>query len=97
MPISWERGAGQGMGDRDIAAAWPNGKVCFKVPESVKLNFIGKLPEHISKGFRIKFITSFWRQSIISKVGRIVWRLHRYFSLDQALPLLLWLRKWSHL
>ena len=33
---------GQGMGDRDIAAAWANGKSWFKVPKSVKLNLKGK-------------------------------------------------------
>ena len=29
---------GQGMGDMDIAAAWHNGKIWFKIPESVKIN-----------------------------------------------------------
>ena len=32
----------------DIAAAWHNGKVWFKVPQSVKLNFIGNIPDEIS-------------------------------------------------
>ena len=35
---------GQGMGDKDIAAAWSKGKVWFKVPPSLKLNFKGKRP-----------------------------------------------------
>jgi len=39
---------GQGMGDQDIAAAWAKGSVWFKVPESVKINFKGKLPVHVS-------------------------------------------------
>jgi len=38
---------GQGMGDRDIAAAWANGKSWFKVPKSVKLILKGKRPENI--------------------------------------------------
>lgn len=33
---------GQGMGDQDIAAAWANGKVWFKVPPTVKINLRGK-------------------------------------------------------
>ena len=33
---------GQGMGDRDIAAAWARGSVWFKVPESVKITLQGK-------------------------------------------------------
>ena len=38
---------GQGMGDRDIAAAWSSGKSWFKVPKSVKLTLKGKRPENI--------------------------------------------------
>jgi homoaconitate hydratase family protein/3-isopropylmalate dehydratase small subunit len=38
---------GQGMGDRDIAAAWASGKSWFKVPKSVKLTLKGKRPENI--------------------------------------------------
>jgi len=39
---------GQGMGDRDIAAAWAHGKVWFKVPRSIKLVFTGKRPANVS-------------------------------------------------
>jgi homoaconitate hydratase family protein/3-isopropylmalate dehydratase small subunit len=39
---------GQGMGDMDIAAAWHNGKVWFKIPQSVKINFEGKIPADVS-------------------------------------------------
>ena len=39
---------GQGMGDQDIAAAWHKGKVWFKVPESVKMNFVGDIPSDVS-------------------------------------------------
>ncbi|MBL6950341.1 MAG: 3-isopropylmalate dehydratase large subunit [Bacteroidales bacterium] len=39
---------GQGMGDQDIAAAWAKGKVWFKVPASVRLNFTGKRLENIT-------------------------------------------------
>ena len=38
---------GQGMGDRDIAAAWANGKSWFKVPKSVKLTLKGKRPKNV--------------------------------------------------
>ncbi len=36
---------GQGMGDMDIAAAWHKGKVWFKVPQSVRINLKGKIPD----------------------------------------------------
>ena len=39
---------GQGMGDMDIAAAWHDGKVWFKIPPSVKINFDGKIPDNVS-------------------------------------------------
>jgi 3-isopropylmalate/(R)-2-methylmalate dehydratase large subunit len=39
---------GQGMGDMDIAAAWHNGKVWFKIPPSVKIYFEGIIPDNIS-------------------------------------------------
>ena len=39
---------GQGMGDRDIAAAWSRGSVWFKVPESVLITFKGKRPEGVT-------------------------------------------------
>jgi len=39
---------GQGMGDQDIAVAWAKGSLWFKVPKSIKLNFIGKKPENVS-------------------------------------------------
>ncbi len=39
---------GQGMGDKDIAAAFHRGKVWFKVPPTVKLNLTGQLPEKVT-------------------------------------------------
>ncbi len=39
---------GQGMGDKDMAVAFSKGKVWFKVPESVRINFNGKRPEGIT-------------------------------------------------
>jgi homoaconitate hydratase family protein/3-isopropylmalate dehydratase small subunit len=39
---------GQGMGDKDIAAAWHKGKVWFKIPSSVKINFEGIIPDNVS-------------------------------------------------
>ena len=39
---------GQGMGDRDIAAAWSRGSVWFKVPETVRIMLKGERKENIS-------------------------------------------------
>ena len=39
---------GQGMGDMDIAAAWHSGKIWFKIPQSVKINLNGNVPDNVS-------------------------------------------------
>lgn len=39
---------GQGMGDMDIAAAWHNGKIWFKVPPSVMLRLNGSIPSDVT-------------------------------------------------
>jgi len=39
---------GQGMGDKDIAAAWSKGKIWFKVPQSVRIDLKGKFPAGLS-------------------------------------------------
>jgi 3-isopropylmalate dehydratase small subunit len=39
---------GQGMGDRDIAAAWAHGSVWFRVPHSVKVILTGQRPANVS-------------------------------------------------
>jgi len=39
---------GQGMGDQDIAAAWANGKVWFRVPKSMKIILRGKPPKDVA-------------------------------------------------
>ncbi len=39
---------GQGMGDKDIAAAWSNGKIWFKTPPSAKIVLEGARPANIT-------------------------------------------------
>ncbi len=39
---------GQGMGDRDIAAAFANGSVWFKAPKSARITLQGKRPKNVS-------------------------------------------------
>lgn len=57
---------GQGMGDQDIAAAFNRGKVWFKVPDSVKLNFNGKLPENVTpKDFVLNLLGIFGANQLL--------------------------------
>ncbi len=39
---------GQGMGDKDIAAAWAKGRVWFQVPKSIKIVLTGQRPDTVT-------------------------------------------------
>jgi homoaconitate hydratase family protein/3-isopropylmalate dehydratase small subunit len=57
---------GQGMGDIDIAAAWTNGKIWFKVPESVRFFIKGKIPKGItSKDIVLNLLSQFGANSLL--------------------------------
>jgi len=57
---------GQGMGDKDIAAAFSNGSVWFKIPESVKINLNGKRPNNISaKDISINLLSIFGANKLL--------------------------------
>lgn len=57
---------GQGMGDMDIASAWHNGKVWFKVPSSVQINFTGDIPQNVSaKDFILNLLKLFGANSLL--------------------------------
>ncbi len=74
---------GQGMGDKDIAAAWAKGSVWFKVPPSVKLNLNGKVPAGITaKEVVLNLLARFGANELlgysIEMYGEVVDRLHLY-------------------
>jgi 3-isopropylmalate/(R)-2-methylmalate dehydratase large subunit len=57
---------GQGMGDRDIAAAWARGAVWYKVPESVKITLTGKRPEAVyAKDIVLNLLKKFGANSLL--------------------------------
>ena len=57
---------GQGMGDKDISAAFHKGKVWFKVPQSVKINIIGKRPGNVSaKDIVLNLLHNFGANSLL--------------------------------
>ena len=57
---------GQGMGDKDIAAAWNKGKVWFKVPESIKINLNGEWPEDVrAKDIALNFLDRFGANELL--------------------------------
>ncbi len=57
---------GQGMGDKDIAVAFNKGSVWFKVPQSVKINLVGKRPANISaKDIVLNLLDKFGANSLL--------------------------------
>ncbi|HJN06147.1 MAG TPA: aconitase family protein, partial [Bacteroidales bacterium] len=57
---------GQGMGDKDISAAFNKGKVWFKVPESVKITLTGIRPDNVSaKDIVLNLLHKFGANSLL--------------------------------
>ncbi len=79
---------GQGMGDQDIAAAWANGKVWFKVPESVKLTFLGKLPAEVSaKDFVLNLLRIFGSNKLLAQSVELYGDCIDAFTLDERITI----------
>lgn len=79
---------GQGMGDRDVAAAFHKGKIWFKVPESVKLNFIGVRPAGISaKDLVLNLLNKFGANSLLGKSVEFYGDAIDKLSLDERITI----------
>jgi 3-isopropylmalate/(R)-2-methylmalate dehydratase large subunit len=63
---------GQGMGDRDIAAAWAYGKVWFKVPESVKIVLKGTPPAGTgAKDIALRLLREFGAAGLLGRSAEL--------------------------
>jgi homoaconitate hydratase family protein/3-isopropylmalate dehydratase small subunit len=79
---------GQGMGDMDIAATWHNGKVWFKIPQSVKLNLEGKLPINVSsKDIILNLLKIFGANSLLGYSIEIYGRCVNDLKLDDRITI----------
>jgi len=79
---------GQGMGDQDIAAAFSRGKVWFKVPESVKLNFKGKLANHVTpKDFILNLLNIFGANQLLGYSVELYGDVIDLFSLSDRITI----------
>ena len=79
---------GQGMGDRDIAAAWANGKSWFKVPKSVKLTLKGKRPENIyAKDIVLNLLHKFGANKLLGYSVEIYGDEVEKFTLDERITI----------
>jgi 3-isopropylmalate/(R)-2-methylmalate dehydratase large subunit len=79
---------GQGMGDMDIAAAWHNGKVWFKVPPSVKLNLTGTTPDNVSsKDIVLNLLKIFGANSLLGYSIEMYGQAADILSLDERITI----------
>ncbi|MFC2111819.1 aconitase/3-isopropylmalate dehydratase large subunit family protein [Bacteroidota bacterium] len=79
---------GQGMGDKDIAAAWSSGKVWFKVPETVKLTLRGQIPEKVSaKDMVLNLLARFGANTFLGKAIELYGDVINSLSLDNRITI----------
>ena len=79
---------GQGMGDQDIAAAWANGAVWFKVPQSVKINLNGKRPANVSaKDIVLNLLSIFGANKLLGFSVEICGEEVEKFTLDERITI----------
>lgn len=79
---------GQGMGDRDIAAAWARGAVWFKVPKSVKIELTGKRAANIlAKDIVLNLLSHFGANSLLGYSVELYGEVVDQLSLDERITI----------
>ncbi|MFA6923315.1 MAG: aconitase/3-isopropylmalate dehydratase large subunit family protein [Bacteroidales bacterium] len=79
---------GQGMGDQDIAAAFAKGAVWFKVPHSVKINFIGKKKKNITaKDIALNLLSIFGANKLLGYSVEICGEASDKLTLDERITI----------
>jgi 3-isopropylmalate/(R)-2-methylmalate dehydratase large subunit len=79
---------GQGMGDRDIAAAWSKGKVWFKVPESVRLDLKGIPATDVSaKDIMLNLLALYGANTFLGKSIELYGDLVDRLTLDERITI----------
>lgn len=79
---------GQGMGDRDIAAAWSRGSVWFRVPETVKITLTGERPESLSaKDIALNMLKTFGADGLLGYVAELYGEETEMLTLDERITI----------
>jgi 3-isopropylmalate dehydratase small subunit len=79
---------GQGMGDRDIAAAWSRGAVWFKVPTSVKIMLKGERKAGVSaKDIVLHLLKHFGADGLLGVSAELYCDEPSAFSLDDRITI----------
>lgn len=79
---------GQGMGDMDVAAIWAHGKTWFKVPPSIKIEFIGTCPREITaKDIVLNLLNRFGANTLLGAAVELSGDLIDSLSLDARITI----------
>ncbi len=79
---------GQGMGDRDIAAAWSRGAVWFKVPESAKIELVGERSSHVkAKDIVLNLLQKFGANTLLGLSVELYGEVVNQLSLDERITI----------
>ncbi|MBE0651837.1 MAG: 3-isopropylmalate dehydratase large subunit [Bacteroidales bacterium] len=79
---------GQGMGDKDIAAAFHQGKVWFKVPQSAKITFTGEFsPNVTAKDVVLNLLNRFGANSLLGYSVEFYGEAIEKLTLDQRITI----------
>jgi homoaconitate hydratase family protein/3-isopropylmalate dehydratase small subunit len=79
---------GQGMGDKDIAAAWHKGAIWFKVPPSVKIVLTGTISDRISaKDIVLNLLEVFGANTLLGSAIEMEGEPVEELSLDQRITI----------
>jgi len=79
---------GQGMGDKDIAAAWHKGSVWFKVPSTVKIILEGKPDPNLSaKEITLNLLDHFGANTLLGHAIEIEGEMVDALTLDQRITI----------
>ncbi len=79
---------GQGMGDKDIAAAWHKGSTWFKVPPTVKIVLEGKLHDNLAaKDVALNLLERFGANKLLGCAIEIGGDVVETFTMDQRITI----------
>ena len=79
---------GQGMGDKDVAAAFHQGKVWFKVPHSAKLILTGEIPSNVTaKDIVLNLLHQFGANSLLGYSVEFYGEAVDKLTLDQRITI----------
>ena len=79
---------GQGMGDKDIAAAWSKGKVWFKTPPSARITLQGKRPGFITaKDIVLNLLAVFGANTLLGHSVEITGEAADQLTLDERITI----------